>query len=89
MPFSIIEAMHAGLPVIGSDISSIAEFVNDKVGWLLPLDDEEALISTLISIPEHPETIKNKGKQALAWVKQISNYPGMIAAYRAVYEGKQ
>lgn len=89
MPFSIIEAMYAGLPVIGSTIPSIAEFVNDEVGWLLALDDEEALISTLISLPEHPDIIRDKGKKALAWVKQISNYPSMIAAYRDVYEGRR
>ncbi|MDD3563589.1 MAG: glycosyltransferase [Candidatus Cloacimonetes bacterium] len=89
MPFSIIEAMHAGLPVIGSTIPSIAEFVNDEVGWLLALDDEEALISTLISLPEHPDIIRDKGKKALAWVKQISDYPSMIASYRDVYEGRR
>ncbi|MCK9585163.1 MAG: glycosyltransferase [Candidatus Cloacimonetes bacterium] len=89
MPFSIIEAMYAGLPVIGSNIPSIAEFVNDKVGWTVPLDAEEALIETLISLPASPDTIKGKGKAALAWVKQISDYPAMIDAYRAVYEGKR
>ncbi|MFA7026296.1 MAG: glycosyltransferase [Candidatus Cloacimonadaceae bacterium] len=89
MPFSIIEAMYAGLPVIGSNIPSIAEFVNDKVGWTVPLDAEEALIETLISLPASPDTIVAKGKAALAWVKQISDYPAMIDAYRAVYEGKR
>jgi glycosyltransferase involved in cell wall biosynthesis len=88
MPFSIIEAMYAGLPVIGSDIPSIAEFVNDEVGWLLPLDDEETLISTLISTTEHPDAIKEKGERALAWVRQISDYPTMVSSYRDVYEGR-
>ena len=89
MPFSIIEAMYAGLPVIGSAIPSIAEFVNDEVGWLLPLDDEETLISTLVSIPEHPEVIRDRGKAALAWVNKISDYPTMVNSYREVYEGKR
>lgn len=88
MPFSIIEAMYAGLPVIGSAIPAIAELVTDEVGWLLPLDEEEALISTLISIAEHPDMIREKGRRALAWIQQISDYPAMIDSYRAVYEGR-
>ncbi len=86
MPYSIIEAMKAGLPVIGSAIPSISEFVDSKSGWLVPLDDEEALISTLVEISRHPEELIPKGIDARSHIQKLSNYDEMVAAYRRVYE---
>jgi len=89
MPYSIIEAMHVSLPVIGSDIPSIAEFVTDEVGWLVPLDDEAELIQTLKVIAADPQTILEKGKAAQNWIKQISDYPNMITSYHDLYQGRK
>jgi glycosyltransferase involved in cell wall biosynthesis len=89
MPYSIIEAMHAGLPVIGSDIPSIAEFVTDEVGWLVALDAEAELIQTLKMIAADPQKILDKGKAAQNWIKQISDYPTMIASYHDLYQGRK
>ncbi len=86
MPYSIIEAMKAGLPVIGSAIPSISEFVDSKSGWLVPLDDESALISTLVEISRHPEELIPKGIDARSHIQELSNYDQMVAAYRRVYE---
>ncbi len=87
MPFSIIEAMHASLPVIGSDIPSIRELVDDSVGWLVPLDDEEALITTLITVASSPEIAREKGKMAQTKIRCMCSYPTMISSYRRIYEG--
>ena len=86
MPYSIIEAMQAGLPVIGSDIPSICELVVPESGWLVPLDDEEALTKCLVEIARNPELIKEKGKYAREYINGISNHDEMIRAYRALYE---
>ena len=88
MPYSIIEAMHAGLPIIGSDIPSIRELVDESVGWLVPLDDEQAMISTLIEVAESPSIASSKGKAALSKVRALCDYPTRIAAYRKIYEGR-
>lgn len=89
MPYSIIEAMYAGLPVIGSDISSIAEFVTEDVGWKVALDDEAGLIRCLVDIAEDPKSIITKGEKARAGVAQISDYPTMIKSYRDLYEAER
>ncbi len=86
MPYSIIEAMQTGLPVIGSAIPSISEFVDAQSGWLVPLYDEPALVSTLLEIARDPGQISIKGKYAREHIATISSYPNMVSAYRKLYE---
>ncbi|MCK9558063.1 MAG: glycosyltransferase [Candidatus Cloacimonetes bacterium] len=86
MPYSIIEAMQAGLPVIGSDIPSISELVVTESGWLVPLDDEESLVSKLVEIAANPEEIVQKGRYAQQYIRRVCNYDAMIRDYRAIYE---
>ncbi|MCK9333682.1 MAG: glycosyltransferase [Candidatus Cloacimonetes bacterium] len=88
MPYSIIEAMHAGLPIIGSDIPSIRELVDDSVGWLVRLNDHDMLVSTMIDVASDPSGAKLKGTAAAKKVVQISDYNSMITSYRNIYEGK-
>ncbi len=48
LPFSIMEAMAAGKPVVATDIGGIPEMVDDgETGLLFPIGDEEALRSCL------------------------------------------
>lgn len=88
MPFSIIEAMQAGLPVIGSDIPSIKELVDSEVGWILPLDSEAELVQGLIRIAGDKAIARQKGQKALLKVKELCDYERMVAGYRALYEGR-
>jgi glycosyltransferase involved in cell wall biosynthesis len=88
MPFSIIEAMRFSLPVIGSDIPSIRELVNTDNGWLVPLDDDEALLEVFQEVVSQPARIAEKGKNAYHWINRISNYNSMIEAYRDVYDNQ-
>lgn len=86
LPFSIIEAMHAGLPVIGSSIPSIMELVSEDVGWLVPLDDEAAFLATLQAVANDPATILKKGQKAREKVQLLCDYDTMVKAYRSLYE---
>lgn len=87
LPFSIIEAMHAGLPVIGSSIPSIMELVSEDVGLLVPLDDEAAYLATLQAVANDPATILKKGQKAREKVQLLCDYDTMVKAYRSLYEG--
>lgn len=87
LPFSIIEAMHAGLPVIGSSIPSIMELVSEDVGLLVPLDDEAAFLATLQAVANDPATILKKGQKAREKVQLLCDYDTMVKAYRSLYEG--
>ncbi len=87
LPFSIIEAMHAGLPVIGSSIPSIMELVSEDVGWLVPLDNEAAFLDTMQAVANDPATILKKGQKAREKVQLLCDYDTMVKAYRSLYEG--
>lgn len=86
MPFSIIEAMKASLPVLGSKIPSISELVNDKSGWLVELDDESALVETLGEICKNPSQITEKGAYARGHINALCNYQNMVQSYHEVYQ---
>jgi glycosyltransferase involved in cell wall biosynthesis len=46
----MIEAMHAGLPVVTSEIGGACEIVNESCGVLTPVGDELALSTALKSL---------------------------------------
>ena len=90
MPFSIIEAMVSGLPVIGSHIPSIAELVDESCGWLVSLDDQQGLIDSFVQVARDPHEVYAKGQQAAQKIVAKCNYAQMIAAYRRLYlQGQQ
>ncbi|MBW6514261.1 MAG: glycosyltransferase [Candidatus Syntrophosphaera sp.] len=84
-PFSIIEAMHSGLPVIGSRIPSILELVDESCGWTVPLDDPAALVKCLKDAADDPNKVFGKGRAALERVRNICDHGSMVSAYLELY----
>ncbi len=84
-PFSIIEAMHSGLPILGSDIPSIRELVDPSCGWLVPLDAQNALIDILVAAASDPAAAFHKGQIAVEVIKQKCSYTRMMAGYLRLY----
>jgi len=85
MPFSVIEAMFSGLPVIGSAIPSISELVDPETGYLVPLDAEQQLADTLIQLANDFAPAFQKGKKAHTRIKKLCNYHAMVRSYRDIY----
>lgn len=88
LPFSIIEANFSGLPVLGSAIPSIMELVSEDTGWLIPLDDHQALVKTLLKIVQNPEQITHKGNKARNRIAGLCSYQDMVAGYESLYHAK-
>lgn len=84
-PFSIIEAMSAALPVIGSDIPSIRELVDEQSGYIVPLDDDEALVETFTNMAQDFKPAYAKGMAGQQRVSTLCSYQGMVAAYLELY----
>lgn len=58
-PFSVLEALHVGLPVIASDLGGIAEAVaNGESGLLFPAGDANALAALLAEIAADPSRLQ-------------------------------
>ena len=55
MPVSLLEAMHAGLLVISSNVGGVPYMINDgKTGYLFPCDDSDALAELMIKAIRQP-----------------------------------
>jgi glycosyltransferase involved in cell wall biosynthesis len=57
-PFSVLEALHTGVPVVASDLGGLAEIVVEgQSGFLFPAGDARTLAALLESIAADPERL--------------------------------
>jgi glycosyltransferase involved in cell wall biosynthesis len=81
---SVLEAMAAGKPVIGTDTRGIADAVADA-GWIVPKDDTAALTAVIDRAAGHPEESARRGRAARLRVEAEFALPRIIAAYEGLY----
>ena len=62
---TLLDAFSAGVPVIASDWKYNAEIVNDNVGFIYSIGDEQAFWKLLKSIAENPAMLLDKKLQCL------------------------
>jgi glycosyltransferase involved in cell wall biosynthesis len=61
----LVEAMACGLPVIACRAHGPAEIVTDRsTGWLIPPDDEDALVDALLAAATNQEERRTRGRRA-------------------------
>ena len=93
-PMTIVEALSKGLPVIASNLGSMAEIIGEeKVGILFNPGDAEDLAKKVRWALEHPEQMRFMGLKArLLYEKRYTskiNYGQLISIYkRAILENQ-
>ncbi len=87
LPMSVIEAMLAGLPVIGSDIPTIAELVDGHTGWLIPAGQPERLEKDLHKILDNRGSFSQKGQAGRQKARELCSYENFRQGYLALYKG--
>jgi glycosyltransferase involved in cell wall biosynthesis len=86
MPLGILEAMHAGLPVVASDVGSVAEAVSDgETGLLVAPGDAEALCASLAGLLAAPQLRARMGARGRAVALERFTATAMARRYEAVY----
>ena len=71
LPVVLMEAQAIGLPIIATDVGSVAEAIVDgKSGFLVPDRDVNALIEKLEYLIEHPELWPKMGRYGRKFVKE-------------------
>ncbi len=87
LSISILEAMLAGLPIIASDIGGVKEVViNGKNGFLVPLNDVDALAEKMIFLRENPGLRAEMGKSARLKVSEDYNIVNRIHQLERLYD---
>jgi glycosyltransferase involved in cell wall biosynthesis len=85
-PLTVLEAMIVGLPVIATDVGSVAEAVADGVtGRLIPPDDAELLAAALESLVDDPGRRKRMGAAGREIARQRFDVRTMADRYEALY----
>jgi glycosyltransferase involved in cell wall biosynthesis len=84
MPLVVLEAMAAGVPVVGSRVSGIPEVVVDgETGWLVPPEDPQALAGALAAALAHPAEARRRGEGGRRRVDERYRPANAAAAWRA------
>ncbi|MES2848587.1 MAG: glycosyltransferase [Bacteroidota bacterium] len=84
-PLVIQEAMAAQVPVIGSDLPAIKEWVTDGInGFVFPAGDDKALLQKLQQLIESPlllASIKKNVQQPVSFTEVIDNYDKLYQSF--------
>ncbi|MDP8254518.1 MAG: glycosyltransferase family 4 protein [Candidatus Alcyoniella australis] len=83
-PMKVLEYFSAGLPVVGSDLPTVAELVGDERGLLVPPDDPRALAGALLRLIDDQElysTMRSKiaaSLDSLSWRARGAGFARLI-----------
>lgn len=86
MPGSVLEAMAAGLPVVGTDVNGTNEVVVDgETGFLVPSDDLAALRGALLGLIEDRELRVAMGARGRLRAEELFSFERVVAEKVAFY----
>ena len=87
-PYSLLEAMQAGLPIVSAEVGGIPEMINNKKNGLLvkPADPAE-LAQTIIYLLENKKMADQLANQAKKDVYEKFSLEKMIAQTNKIYQG--
>jgi glycosyltransferase involved in cell wall biosynthesis len=86
MPLSILEAMHAGLPVLACDVGSVGEAVRDgETGYLVPVENLEVICDRLGKLLADTALRERMGERARDLAGACFTDTIMARRYEAVY----
>jgi len=86
LPFAIIEAIFAGLPIVATNVGGVSELIKDnKNGFLVNSNSIEELVQKMIYLIENPVKIKEMGEEGQKIAKENFTLDKMIKNYEELY----
>src|SRR3954451_12441129 len=82
----LVEAMACGLPVLAVDAHGPAEIVDDgRTGWLVPPDDEDALVEALVEAAGDEDERERRGEAAYEEARERYAWPSLARGVAQIY----
>ncbi len=85
LPYTIIEAFAAGVPVIVSRVGGMTELVQGERGWIFEPDNAEELAEKIGEVLENKEERERRAEAARKFAEEELTVEKMIAAVERVY----
>lgn len=86
LPYTLLEAMALGRPIIASRVGGLAEVLQNEVSALLvPPQDGQALASAIQRFSEEPALRSRLGRNALTLQRERYSLDAMTSSYLAIY----
>jgi glycosyltransferase involved in cell wall biosynthesis len=86
----VIEAMAAGLPVIGSQVGGIPDMIEEgKTGFCVPPHNEEVLAEKMRWMLEHPAEVQNMGRAAHTFARSFFSTESYVNGYQDILRTAQ
>ena len=89
LPLSLLEAMSAGLPVVGTDVPGIRDVIVDgNTGLLVPSDDPARLSEALFEVLTDEELARGLSERGFRYVLREHGSEKWVAGYEALLSPK-
>lgn len=89
LPYSVLEAMSYGLPVISTDIGSLAQVVRHKeTGLIVPVNDSETLSTCMTTLMEDETTYQSMCKAAKSLINAHYSVETMKRVFTQLWSTK-
>jgi glycosyltransferase involved in cell wall biosynthesis len=86
LPLTLLMAMGAGLPVVGTRVSGVTEVIEDgQNGCLVPPGDSQALAQAVLNLYHHPELRRRLGDAARKTVAERHSQEAMLRRLEQIY----
>jgi len=87
LPFSALEAMVRGRPVVASAVGGLPDLIQDGVsGLLVPPGEPHALADALERLAKRPDEARRMGLRASDAVRDAYSWGRIVEAYESVYD---
>jgi glycosyltransferase involved in cell wall biosynthesis len=87
LPFAILEAMTAGLPVITTDVGGNGEAVeHERQGLVVPFSDRPAMVDALVRLGTDTAERARMGGQGPQRVEELFTVERMVASFEELYK---
>ncbi len=86
LPYTILEAMACGIPVVGARVGGIPEQIEEGVtGFLVPKENPDALSEALLRLLRDPEASLRMGRAGRAKAERCFSMKAFTEKYETIY----